>query len=240
MPLFLLTFLKSKYTWYALAALAVVLGFFVLRAHYVDEGKKSGVEEQKQTESATFESMRKSQQDQLDSIVKSAEARIADATARANAASAQVSQQNALVMALAAQRATATQTVERVADSDLHAYNIQTLALRDPHDSTTCYNPTEERAIASAVTQYPLCQRSVTESSKEIDALRSQVAAVNDKVSALGVELTAEKSYTSQLFNYYVTLYNDQAPSYRAAKCLGLWKCGKRTIPTPKPETLKR
>jgi hypothetical protein len=48
MPTLLLSFLGSKYTWYAIGFVALVAGFFIYRAHLISEGEakvKAAVEQ---------------------------------------------------------------------------------------------------------------------------------------------------------------------------------------------------
>ena len=240
MPVFLLGLLKSKYTWYALLAVALVIGFVGLRAHYRSEGKASGVVEQKQSEASDIESLRKTAEGQLNAVVASAQAQIAEANQRANVAAQQAQQQGAMIIALASQRSAATQVVAQVKDSDLHAYNVTTLAVRAPSDQTPGYTYPEERAISNVLTQFPLMQKQIDASAKEVDSLKVQVAAVLDANNGLVANLTAEQNYTEQLMGYYTTLWNNQAKNHRGLKCLGLWNCAKTTLPTPAPTKVKQ
>ena len=238
MPLFLLGLLKSKWTWYAIAAVALLLAFVAVRAHYIDEGKKAGVEQQQQAEAKDLESLRANAQAALQATVADAQQKIAAAEARATQAAQAAQQQQALVVALASQRQQAAQTVAGLQDSQLHAYNVQQLAVRAPSDSSPGYTPAEERAISNVLTQFPLVVKQSEAQAKQIADLSDQITAVGVKVDSLTAMYNAQVQYSNVLSKAYTTLYNEMSKNTRGWKCLGLWRCQSHQLPTPAPQAL--
>jgi len=161
------------------------------------------------------------------------------AQARAAAAESMGRELARAVATIQQQRTQAFETVTRMPDSALHAYIIDQLRLRAPGDVTPCYTPSEERAIAKAIVDGPLCQKQSETMSHQIDSLKEQQAAQQDQITALGSKYDALAGYATRLEATYTTLFNAWPRRARSAKCLWVWKCGSGPkIPTPDPQSL--
>ncbi len=145
------------------------------------------------------------------------------------------------IASLGQQRAVVAGEVTRVADSELHGFNARSLGIRGPADtSIPCYLAAEERAIATAITQYPLCQKQVEATNAQVVEIKEQVTAQNEKIAAMGTKLDAVTGYASRLEQSYTVLYNLFPRKRRSAKCLWMFSCGRaKPLPVPAPIDLK-
>lgn len=141
----------------------------------------------------------------------------------------------ALGLQLATARAVRQQTREEVAalPPDQLERRIQSdLKVRRPEDSTAAFYPEELREIAHAVSEYPLALAELKKMDERLAAVEHKCGSQQKQIEIL------EQGYTT-LKGHYVTLYNSIGVKKRTPKCLWLWKCGTRTLPTPAPEDLE-
>lgn len=173
-----------------------------------------------------------------------------EATAKQEAAErrmqASLDRESILVRSLASiqqQRQSTASTVEKVRDSDLRPFNIQQLGVRAVGDNNPCYTPAEERAIAVAITQYPLCQKQVETQTAQIAEIKEGVAALKDKTAALETKLESLAGYTDRLEGYYRVVWEALPRKGRKAWPPWCWafKCSKKVnLAAPDPISLKQ
>lgn len=213
----------NKWVRYGVLAFVVFGLCMSIRSYYIHKGKTEGIQ-QGHTEAATeAEQARKQDKADMEAKFASLAADIASARQESERWRQVAAQKDAVILSLAAQRNSAATQVAGMTEEQVAAL-IQK------------YSP---RQVAECVTQYPLCQQQVAAQSEKIDALSNQLA--EDKRADLAVAdqlNTALQNYNS-LERAYTNLYNAQAPRVRSWKCLGLWRCQKKTIPFPDPVTLK-
>ena len=220
--------------------IAVVLVLFAAVKWY--ESKIRADEQLKQADKFTeqLEKIREADRAKTDEILQAAQAKQEAAERRVQES---LNRESILVRSIASiqqQRSTATTSVDRVRDSDLHTFNVQGIGLRQPADNSPCYTVAEERAIASAITQYPLCQKQVEVTNNQVQEIREQVAALTDKAAAIETKLDAVTGYATRLEGAYTILYNAFPRKRRSVKCLWMFSCGRaKPIPTPTPLDLK-
>lgn len=110
---------------------------------------------------------------------------------------------------LIAQRKAATSAVAATSDGDLHAFTIRSLNLRAKTDLTPGYISVEERAIANAVVDDPVCrQQADVDDPQKMNQMQNanniqltQLATAKDRYDFLA-------GYTTRLEGFYVTAYN--------------------------------
>lgn len=231
--------LKNKWVQYALLAAALVAVALVIKAHYISEGKKVGVENQKQVETTNTESQRKADRAETVTSIAQTSKEIDAANARADAAVRSQKQVLDLLAKITAQQQDGERRVAGVKDDDLHSYNVSTLGFRKAGSAPACYTATEERAVAEAITQYPICQSKVDKQADDIKAIRDEVQSVRDAQAKQDVKYRELADYTQVLERDYTSLFNNHPPIYRSPKCAFLWKCGKRHLSVPDPKDLK-
>lgn len=236
----IIVFIKgSKIAQYALLAVVLAGAYFAWTAHERSIGKQQGIETQKDVET---QQVGKTVLD----ATNTESAEVAEAHAReaeARRATAQAQQQTAIAMAMVVKLQRDGEElrakVAAISDADLHGFTVAQMGIRKPDDKTACYTATEERAIANAVTQWPVCK---AESEGKDDAFKQQgeqIAGLQRDVQAMKDEISAHQAAESVYRTALQTLYDNHAPKVRAAKCLGIWKCGRGRLEIPNPAVLE-
>lgn len=140
---------------------------------------------------------------------------------------------------LSQQRQTVQRDVSSVPDTALHGAIVSQLGIRKETELTACFTPSEERAILQAVTDQPLCQKTVESLQEQVTAIREQVASLNQEVVATAKQVEAERQLRIRYAESYTTLYNSVPTKRRGAKCIWLWSCAKSSpLKVPSPESL--
>ena len=216
---------------------AIVAGFFVLRAHFVEVGRLKG--EAAATQAANTQLVQNWQQDRQqtaeenrrrDQAIDALQARVEASIARADELAAQA-------LAIAQQRQVAAAKVDQVPDSALHAYNVAQLALRPPGDRTVCYTSPEERSIGKCLADRPLLTEQLDKTGKQLTEAQSQAS---DRAQQLGLARTNYAQltgYATRLERDYVTLYNLSSKKSRRWWCAWLCRRGP-TLSVPPPQDL--
>ncbi len=195
--------------------------------HQRRKGRGEGKQQADATWSDTLEKIRAGDRAELDRRLADADQRIAEADGRFQASLAREASMVAQLRLLSAQRQTVSMEVDRLADSALHGNIIRQLNLRPPKDlELPGYTPTEERAIAHCVGEYPICVKENENLKGQIAEVKGQVEDVKAKVDGLTAKNEALISYTRRLEGYYTALYNSLPRKKRSGKCLWLWQCG--------------
>lgn len=122
----------------------------------------------------------------------------------------------------------------------------QDLALRRPEDmARPGFVVDELKLIAQAVADRPIILERLEKVEGRTVALAGQVDAQKGELKAVQEQLASEKRARAslergygELTGYYVTLYNSIGVKKRSGKCLYLWKCGEKKLPTPAPAEL--
>jgi hypothetical protein len=200
-------------------------------------------EQRKQADKFTqeVEKQRAADRAQVEEVLNAAQAKQEEAQRRMQASLDREARLIQNLSAIQSGRVEAVRTVQQVADNALHGYNVGQLAIRSGSDTTPCYLPAEERAIATTITQYPLCQKQVEAQNAQIAEVKTQVVALIEKTAALETKFETLSAYTSRLEGYYATVWNLIPSKRRGGKCLWLWNCSKRPpLPVPAPIDLHK
>lgn len=237
MPPFLLKLLANR--WIVGGVLAALL-IGAVGWYFYSKGKAAGEEKAKQEEKQHIEEARKEERAVLDKRMAAADAVIEGWKQAYDSSTARELRQAQVINALQQQRVERRQEVARLDDSALRPYIIQQIGKRRPGDATACYTAEEERVIADAITDQPLCQKTVDEQTKLRQEAENSKAALNGQIKSIESKVDALTVYVTQLEGHYTVLYNLFPKKRRAPKCLWLWGCGKVTLNLPAPEELKR
>ena len=221
------------------AVLAVILAILWYGHKQKQAGKDEGKQEAGNEWSKQLETARQKDREELDRRIQDADRIKEEAQQRFQAAVDREGQYLRTIQGLSAQRTSAAQTVVGLADSALHGYIVQQLGLRTLGDNAPCYLPVEERTIAKAIVDAPLCQKQNDALGQQIGELKQQVKAVQDKQAATEQKVSALVDYTIKVESAYTTLYNAFPRKAKTAKCLWLWSCGKpKPLSVPSPQNL--
>jgi len=228
--------LKSRWTWYALGGLALIVGALWVRHHYIEVGKEQGREEQKQSDQQEIEQQRQVAKAEAQQKIAEANAKAAEADGRATRAEADAALYAARAQALAGQLVSSRTHVASIPPGQLHA---TALAEVQQHPMAN-QSPDPERAIVERVFAAPLLAAQNRELRGQIGELGKEVAALRDQVSALEERDRARVEYERRLEQAYVQLYNLHPPRKRGWKCLRIWRCADNKLPVPGLEALKK
>lgn len=238
----ILAFFTSRVGLYTIGGIAIVGGLLVARSHFIHQGQLEGQQTATDAMTAQREKERQQDREQLDATLKRADLTIAAAQAQLQAATEREQAASQAIKALAVQRTQAQATVNGLKDTDLHDFIVgpKGLGIRQEMDKTPGYNPAEERALATCVSDYPLCKDTT-------DKQASQIASINDKVDAMQKQLTALQGKYDALAAYTTTVERDYTDLYNAfprkgnafVRIVTFGLAGKpKKIPTPDPKVL--
>jgi len=229
----LVPFLGNKWAKLGIEVALVAALALGIRAYFLAEGKRAGRDEAAQSQQQELEKARQQDRKDMQSVVDKANGALADAAKQRQSAKDTLQKLAGFLGDLAKQHTAGESKVAALPDADLHGYVVSALNLRAAGDNSAGYLPVAERALAGCVTQYPLCQKQIQTEEEKIAAEQKNTAA-SDQVGAARLDaIKAKDAYIAQLESAFATLYNLQPPRYRAAKCLWMWKCGKRTASSP-------
>lgn len=235
----ILPFLTGKWGIRIGVGVAVLVALFLWGQAKKREGQEEGKRDAGAEWSQQLEQARAADRKATEQQIAQWQGLYEQAQARAAAAESTGRELARAVASIQQQRVQVVDTVNRMPDSALHSYIVDQLRLRAPGDTTACYTPSEERAIAKAIADAPLCQKQAETMQGQITALSEQVASLKDGQAALSSKYDALAGYATRLEGTYTALYNAWPRKARSWKCLGLWKCGAGPkIPTPDPQTL--
>jgi hypothetical protein len=222
--------LASKYGKVALEILIVAGLVFGAYKWAERRGRDAQKSDDQQQQSTAIEKSRQEAQAAKDKVVDQAQASAVAAQQREQAAEDRFKALASTLQAIAGRQKAGSAHVSGLQDSELHSDVVSQLKLRSPADATSCYTAKEERAIDDAVTQYPLCKDQARTLGDQLAASQQQTAAAGDKAAALQQALDGRVAYEKVLEADYKQLFEQHPPRYRAARCLWVWKCGKRKV----------
>jgi len=228
------TFLLSRWTWYGIGAVILLVSLLAYRSHLINVGKEQGKEEQRQSDQQTIEQQRQVAKAQAQQAVSEANAKAAEADQRAGRAEADAALYAARAQALAGQLIGSRQQVASVPQDQLHSYAVIQVQQHPMAGEST--DP--ERAVVERVLAAPILSAQNRELAGQIGKLTEGLHALKDKVEALDERDKARVEYESKLEGYYVQLYNLHPPRKRAPKCLYLWRCADNKLPVPGIEAI--
>lgn len=221
-------------------AIGIVVLLVSIRAYYFHKDSEAGKESQKGVQADDNESKRKLTEKQAQDSIDNQNKIIAAAEKRAEAAEQNQRTLQLTLQAILGRQQQAAQHTASIPDAELHQANVNQIGLRPAGLTQACYTSSEERAINSAVTQWPLCKDESKTQNGVMQEVKDELKALSDKVTAQEKKYSDLAASKAALFEDYRQLYNAHPPTYRSVKCLGLWKCGKRHIGLPDPATLQR
>ncbi len=236
----LIGFVTSKTGMYVVGGIATVGLLLGVRSHFIHQGQLEGQQTATDTMTAQRDKERQQDRDQLAEIVKQANSTIAAAQAQLAEASQREQAASQAIRALAVQRTQAQATVNGLKDSDLHDFIVgpKGLALRPSTDRTPGYNPAEERALASCVSDYPLCKDTTDKQANQIASINDKVDALQKQQNAMQAKYDALATYTNTVERDYTDLYNSfprKGNTFLRILTFGLaGKPKKLTAPDPK------
>lgn len=223
-------FLANRWARYAALGLVVAVLLFGVRQHYIDLGKEQGKTDQKGSESSQDEKERATSQKQLADALQASRDALAVENKREDDAKARENTLLATIRSISVQKQAASAQVASLSDIEAHAYN---LTLMGGRQDGACYSGGQERQIAEALTQYPLCKKEVSAKDDSIKAINDRISALNDKVLEKDRQFQAMSLAKQKSDAMYVRLWNRYPPKYRSAKCLWIAKCGARNLDLP-------
>lgn len=206
----IIAFVTSKTGMYAMGGIAVVGLLFGVRSHFIHQGQLEGKQEATDTMTAQRDKEKQQDHEQLVAALKMADSVITEARATFAAATQKEESAKQALRAISAQRTQAQATVNGLKDSDLHDFIVgpKGLALRPATDRTLGYNPAEERALASCVSDYPLCKDTTDKQANQIASINDKVDALQKQQNAMQAKYDALATYTNTVERDYTDLYN--------------------------------
>lgn len=236
MPIWLLGALKSRFTWYGIGAVVLVVVLLGYRSHLINQGKQQGKDEQKQSDQQTIDSERQVAKAEADRKVAALTASAAEDRKRADQATADAAVYAARAQALVSQLANSRQQVSAIPQDQLHAQ-----ALAEVQRSPMAGQSSDlERAVVERVYAAPILAATNTELSGQVKQLTTAVSGLKDQVDKLEQRDQVRVEYEAKLEGYYVRLYNLHPPRKRAPRCLYLWRCADNKLPVPGLEEIKK
>ena len=226
---------------YAGMAVAVAGGAWWIYSRGKDAGKEQQKEESLTETKRTLEELRKNAEAEYQKVSTEALQAIEDAQKRIRDSERRESNLVATLSNLAQTRIQTQQQVASVPDNKLHDAVIQKLGIRTESENNTqsCFTPSEERAILTAVTDYPPCQKQTQLQSEQIAEVKQQVESLRAEVAGVSKQAEAERQLRINYGNFYTQLWNATRSKKRGLKCLGLWRCSMpKALPFPSPESL--
>lgn len=200
-----LTSVWGKRVILAAAVLGLLLG---ARWYYIQEGVKRGREAAATDARAQIEQNRVADRKEVENIYVQSAKQLEDARARFQMAQDALKRFSDVILQLSAKRAAEATYIAKIPDSSLHEHNIQVLGLRAPNDSTPGYLFPEERAIATCLSDHPLCEEQNKTLAAQVRSATDSTKALADQISTLKERDTALIGYANKVEHSYVDLYN--------------------------------
>lgn len=208
----------------ALLAAALLIAFFVIRQHFINEGKTQGAADQAQRSAVDLEAQRVADR-------KTTEQQLGVFQQKIDASAAQAQSDRMLFLSLVSQRAAVPAQIAAMTPVQVQAQI--NAALGKAATAPLTYTDQDQRKFAACFDDLNLCNQQVDAKSKESVAMAEQLAGTGAQYQELG-------RYTSSLEQLYTQLWNDKAQPKRAPQCLWLWKCVRPKLATPDPAKLLR
>lgn len=230
---------ETKIGRYALLAGILAIAGFAIREHFIHEGKLKEIASNQQQVLKTATANTDADRTALLQSLTAAASALHYASAQIQASQAQ---QRAIVTQLSQltqTKASADAGIAKLSDSELHNFITSKLAIRTAADTNAGYEPAEERALASCVTDEPLCEQSRALLQQQSDAQTTQIQAEQSANAALQKEQQSLVNYSQQLETNFVTLRNAFAQPRRSRRCLWLWRCKRDVVPVPSVDQIK-
>jgi hypothetical protein len=235
-------FVTSKAGKYILGAGGLILGFVLLRAHFIHQGQLEG--QQQATDSLTAVHQKELQKDREDYIaIKDRADKQFDAAQKLiDSANQRELLAQKTIDALTRKRVDAANNVAAVKDSDLHDFIVgpKGLSIRPNTDKSPGYSASEERAIATCVSDYPICKSTLSAQTEQIGSVADKVSGLAEQVNQLQVKYDGLAGYTVKVERGYTELYNAfPRKGNKIVQILTFGLAGKpKKIPTPDPKVL--
>jgi hypothetical protein len=211
-----------------LAALAIItmltVAFFLMRAHFISEGKTQGVAAQTQRGSDALEVTHVADRSGI-------EQQIATMKAQLDGLSSQADTYKQLALNLSKQRAAVPDQVAGMTPAQVDA-QINLKLGRLAGDATP-YSAADRQKIDACFVDRDLCNQQVDAKSKELTTKAAQLATTQQMYQDLA-------GYTSKLENTYTELHNETTQPRRSVRCLWLAHCFTPQIKAPDPAKLLR
>ena len=233
----LLPLLTSKWGIRISIGVVVLIALLAWGHAQKNAGKEEGKQEAGNEWSQQLEQARAADRKATEEQISQWQGMYEQAQARASAAESMGRELARAVASIQQQRTQTVETVNRMPDTALHPYIVDQLRLRPTGDTTPCYTPSEERAIAKAIADAPLCQKQVDTLGQQIGKLQEQQEAQQEQIAALNSKYDTLAGYTTRLEGTYTTLYNAWPRKKKRWFCAWMCSTGKE-IPTPNPATL--
>lgn len=191
-------------------------------------GYSSGQRNQLQVDQSQFQSVLKQYQDSLNA----AQLKIAADDKQFTALQAQISTLNASLSALAIQRESGQQSINKLPDTAVQGDLEMKL-------SGPLTDPTTLRKADAIVTDYPLVLKSVDVLSAKVDDLSQSVSVLQDKVGQVTVQRDSAVQFGNTVVGYYVKAYNAaQVHHSKFIKIITFGIVRDRHLDLPQPTTL--
>jgi hypothetical protein len=201
--------------------LAALWGYGEYKSH---QGKQEGVSVGHSDAARDAETARQQDRKELDAKISSLSQIASDAHSKAEKAEIAAGLKDEVIRSLVQQRQNAVNQVAGMTEAQVAALVAK-------------YTP---RDLAACVAERPALESQVKEQDAKIAELSNAIAETKRENLATVDMLNSQQAYTTQLERDYVSLYNWQSPKIRAAKCMYLWKCGRKLIPFPAPNALHK
>lgn len=185
--------------------LAVLLG---ARWYFLQQGEARGRAAAAQEAQVKIDAERVQNRQELEKALDQSAQSLEDARQRFQMAQDALKRFSDVILQLSAKRATEAQQIAKIPDSSLHEHNVSVLGLRAPNDTTQGYLFSEERAIASCLSDHPLCQEQNKSLDSSLRAATDSAKALADQNATLRTRDTALISYANKVEHSYIDLYN--------------------------------
>jgi hypothetical protein len=202
------TFVKSPVGRYAVAAIALAGILWAAAAHFRHQGQLEGKQEATDTLTQQMQKQHEADRQDTNNLLQQFDQRFQGYEAKLDAAAQREEQQAKIIADLVAQRKQASDKVDGLKDNELHDFITATIALREKTDKAAGYTPGEERVIAHAVVDDPLCRKESQTFPAQLQACKDgQTQLTGERDVNLG-KFNALADYTGRLEGYYVEAYN--------------------------------
>lgn len=229
----------SKLFRYAVYAATILAAAGAICGVIYHRGKNAGQDQQRQVTTALVETSHDADSTFTTTSIQDDNLKIAAALERAHKAESMAIQLAAIVAQAQQRQDAAAKKVSATPDAELHQLNVSTIGARAKDDTTPGYTAQEERVIANVLQQYPEVVKANQAQTEQLKKLTERVDALDAGTKLQDARFEKLAGYTGRLEGYYADLWNSYPHKYRSVKCLGLWRCGNRTIKAPPPDALR-
>jgi hypothetical protein len=201
-------FIKSPIGRYTLAALALAGILWAGAVHFRHQGQLEGKQEATDKLTQVMQHEHETDRQDTNNLLSKYDQRFQSFEQKLNAAADREAQQGRIIADLVKQRAAASASVDKLKDAELHDFITATIALRDKLDKTPGYTAGEERVIAHAVVDDPLCRKQSEEFPAQLQACKDGQDQLKGERDTVQSKYSTLAGYTGRLEGYYVEAYN--------------------------------